>query len=83
MIRKLDHFPDVKKKEDNMKARMETPRTRVKEVKGIVFYEGKMMFAPVEVRVTADQHGKSMSLVADGVMIEIPMEAVADMLEVK
>ena len=66
-----------------MKARLETPRTKIKKVKGIVFYGGKMVFAPVEVRVTADQRGKSMSLAADGVMIEIPMEAVADMLEVK
>lgn len=64
-----------------MKARNETARTRMKAVKGIVFYGGRMMFTPVEVRVTADQTGKSMSLAADGIMIEIPLEAVADMLE--
>lgn len=65
-----------------METRYETPRTRTKTVRGIFFMGDEMVFTPVDVRVTADQKGKSMSLVAGGIMIQIPLEDVADMLEV-
>lgn len=65
-----------------MGARHETPRTRAKAVRGIFFKGNELMFTPVEVRVTADHTGQSMSLATGEIMIQIPLEDVADMLEV-
>lgn len=63
---------------------------KLRTVKGLIFYADKkkkkhMSPAVVTVRVSADEIGKSLSLAVEdmGLMIEIPVESVEDMVEVR
>lgn len=62
--------------------------TKTKDVEGIVWHDknGNLYARPatITVRVTADEHGKSLSLTDEhkGVQIVVPLEPLADMLEV-
>lgn len=64
-----------------MKARWETGRTRLKTVRGVKFTEKGMRVLPIDVRVTSDENGSSLSLAVDGdVLLQISMEAVSDLI---
>ena len=54
---------------------------REKTVKGLVF-ANMMKPCDVTVRMTSDKLGQSLSLQAYNVMIEIPLESVADIIKV-
>lgn len=58
--------------------------TRLKDVDGLVFANGKIRSATVTVRVTKDSRGESISLSDEhrGIMLFIPVEKVKDMIEV-
>lgn len=62
---------------------------KLRTVKGLIFYADKknnhMAPALVTVRVSADKIGKSLSLAVEdmGLLIEIPVEPVEDMVEVR
>ena len=62
--------------------------TKTRDVKGIVWHDknGCMYARPavITVRVTSDDKGKSLSLTdeVEGVQIVVPLEQLADMLEV-
>lgn len=62
--------------------------TKTKDVKGIMWHNknGNMYARPatITVRVTSDEHGKSLSLAdeREGVQLLVPLEPLADMLEV-
>lgn len=62
--------------------------TKTKDVESIVWhYESVSMYsrhATITVRVTSDEHGKSLSLTDERecVQIVVPLEPLADMLEV-
>lgn len=62
---------------------------KLRTVNGLLYYADKkknhMFSALVTVRVSADKIGKSLSLSVEdmGLMIEIPVEPVEDMVEVK
>lgn len=55
-------------------------KEKMRTVDGIKVTKTGMEFAPVDVRVTADKLGKTMSLAMGDVMIIIPIEPVSDML---
>lgn len=57
---------------------------REKDVKGILCEAEHMKYIPtnVTVRMTSDKLGQSLSLSAFNVMIEIPLEEVADIIRV-
>lgn len=59
--------------------------TKTRTVNGIVFLQYKGMTAPITVRATKDKLGQSISLAVDevGLMIQIPVEPVKDIIEVK
>lgn len=58
---------------------------KLRTVKGLIAYADKMAPALVTVRVSADKIGKSLSLAVEdmGLLIEIPVEPVEDMVEVR
>ena len=64
-------------------------RTRVREVNGMVGVmvgdKDRISPAPITVRLTVDKLGKTLSLAIDevGVMYAIPLETIADWIEVK
>ena len=59
---------------------------REKTIKGCIFDGSKVLMKPkmcdVTVRMTSDHLGQSLSLQAFNVMIEIPLEAVKDIIKV-
>lgn len=55
---------------------------REKTVNGIYFNAIGMTFTKVTVRMTNDKKGASLSLNANGHMIEIPLEAVKDIIQI-
>lgn len=63
--------------------------TKAKTVNGLIFVQEKkgvrMIKGLITVRATRDEHGQSISLTDEknGVMFEIPVEPVADFIEVK
>ena len=59
--------------------------TRLKDVDGLVFANGKIRSTTVTIRVTKDHRGESLSLSDEhwGIMLLIPVEKVKDMIEVK
>ena len=59
--------------------------TKIKTVQGIIFLRDKMASIPITLRVTRDKSGQSISLADDnqGLMMEIPVEPVMDLIEVK
>ena len=63
--------------------------TKAKTVNGLIFVQEKkgvrMIQGRIIVRTTRDEHGQSISLTDEknGVMFEIPVESVADIIEVK
>ena len=63
--------------------------TKSKEVDGLAFVETKKGFRTHSVklvlRVTKDKYGQSLSLADErnGLMLEIPLEPVSDLIEVK
>ena len=60
-------------------------RTRVRVVNGMLGAENRIKPVPITVRLTVDAIGKSLSLASDdiGVMFMIPLETIADWIEVK
>lgn len=66
------------------KAKYETDRTRLKTVRGMVFSaDGRFGTTNIDVRMTVDKAGASMSLaLGELIMLQIPMEAVSDMVKV-
>ena len=59
--------------------------TKTRTVDGMIALKDKMAFIPVTIRVTRDEIGQSISLADDrqGLMLEIPVEDVLDLIEVK
>lgn len=63
--------------------------TKAKTVNGLIFVQEKkgvrMIQGRITVRATRDEHGQSISLTDEknGVMFEIPVEPVSDIIEVK
>lgn len=59
--------------------------TKLREVNGMIVTPVGVRFGTVTLRVTKDDLGKSMSLADDkgGIMLQIPIEPVADLIEVK
>lgn len=59
--------------------------TKLREVQGMIVTPVGIRFGTVTLRVTKDAVGQSMSLADDkgGFMIQIPIEPVADLVEVK
>ena len=55
--------------------------TKQKDTLGVLFTGSGMNFRSVTVRATKDEHGESLSLAADDIMIEIPMEQVKDLVQ--
>lgn len=52
-------------------------RTRSRTINGVIFNGKQLAEAPVTLRVTSDELGKSISLSVDGlVMLQIPLEPV-------
>lgn len=66
--------------------RMERKKTEVKDVEGILFVMPTMSlsFETITVRVTKDERGESLSLADEkvGIMLEIPLEPLHDVLKV-
>lgn len=59
--------------------------TKLKTVQGLIVLRDKMASIPITLRVTRDKSGQSISLADDnqGLMMEIPVEPVLDLIEVK
>lgn len=59
--------------------------TKLREVQGMIVTPVGIRFGTVTLRVTKDDIGQSMSLADDksGFMLQIPIEPVADLIEVK
>lgn len=59
--------------------------TKGKTVQGLIFFKDKMGKLPITLRVTRDAMGQSISLADDngGLILEIPVEPVKDLIEVK
>lgn len=59
--------------------------TKLRTVQGIIVLRDKMASIPITLRVTRDKVGQSISLSDDnmGLMLEIPVEPVLDLIEVK
>ena len=57
-------------------------KEKMRTVDGIKVTKTGMEFAPVDVRVTADKLGKTMSLAMGDVMIIIPIEPVSDRVRI-
>lgn len=54
---------------------------REKEVSGLFFPRDTLIIpTPVTIRTTSDKHGQSLSLCACGMMIQIPLENVKDII---
>lgn len=58
--------------------------TRIKTVDGLIAVGGQLFKAKLDVRVTSDSKGQTMSITDNnlGAMFVIPIEAVSDMLKV-
>ena len=61
---------------------MNRPRTRMRDVNGMLFLADKWTTKTVTVRVTKDKAGKTLSLNVGDLMILIPVEPVEDMIDV-
>ena len=59
--------------------------TKTRTVDGMIVLKDKAALIPVTIRVTRDEHVQSISLADDrhGLMLGIPVEQVADLIEVK
>lgn len=59
--------------------------TKMRTLDGMIVLKDKLAFIPVTIRVTRDEFGQSISFADDrqGLMLEIPVEPVADLIEVK
>ena len=59
--------------------------TKLRDVNGIIYLQNKGSRAKITVRTTADERGKSLSLAVEELelMLFIPIEPVADMVDVK
>ena len=58
-------------------------RTRTRTINGVIFNGKQLAEAPVTLRATSDELGKSISLSVDGlVMLQIPLEPVSDILDI-
>ena len=59
--------------------------TRIETVNGLIVLKDRMAFIPITIRVTRDRDGQSISLADDknGLMLEIPVEPVLHLIEVK
>ena len=58
-------------------------RTRSRTINGVVFNGSQMAEAPITLRATSDELGKSISLSIDGlVMLQIPVEPVLDIVDI-
>lgn len=59
--------------------------TKTKDVQGLHFTRNAFVPCMITVRVTSDEHGKSLSLADEklGVMLEIPLEPLEDVLKVE
>lgn len=59
--------------------------TKFREVNGMIVTPVSLRFGTVTLRVTKDNLGQSMSLADDkgGIMLQIPIEPVADLIELK
>lgn len=64
------------------KAKNISQRTRMKTVKGMAFSWFGGEAAEIDVRVTVDEHGASLSLAHGSTMFLIPLESVSDMVKV-
>ena len=49
-------------------------------VDGMIAKDLRLSYAPIEVRVSNDEHGKSISLANGDIMLMIPFEPVEDLL---
>lgn len=63
----------------------ENMSTKIRTVDGMIALNNKAAFVPVTLRVTRDEIGQSISLADDkhGFLLEIPVEPVLDLIEVK
>ena len=58
-------------------------RTRSRTINGVIFNGKQLAEAPVTLRATSDELGKSISLSVDGlVMLQVPLEPVLDILDI-
>lgn len=58
-------------------------RTRSRTINGVIFNGKQLAEAPVTLRATSDELGKSISLSVDGlVMLQIPLEPVLDIVDI-
>ena len=59
--------------------------TKIRNVGGLIFLRGRWMKVIVTVRTTSDKVGQSLSLAVEDqdVMIQIPIEPLKDMVELK
>lgn len=57
--------------------------TFFKKVRGIRFDDEKVGFTNIEVRITADHIGKTLSLACEDTQLTIPLESIEEVLEVK
>lgn len=59
--------------------------TKFREINGMIVTPVGIRFGTVTLRVTKDNLGQSMSLADDksGIMLQIPIEPVADLIELK
>ena len=59
--------------------------TKIRTVDGMIALNNKAAFVPITLRVTRDEMGQSISLADDkhGFLLEIPVEPVMDLIEVK
>lgn len=58
-------------------------RTGSRTINGVIFNGKQLAEAPVTLRATSDELGKSISLSVDGlVMLQIPLEPVLDIVDI-
>jgi len=55
---------------------------REKQVQGVMWQGLTFTQCPVDVRMTSDKHGQTLSLTGNGVQIAIPLEDVKDIITI-
>lgn len=54
-----------------------------KKVRGIRFDDERLEFVNIEVRISADNIGKTLSLIHEDIQLTIPLDSVEDVLQLK
>lgn len=54
-----------------------------KKVRGIRFDDERLEFTNIEVRISADNIGKTLSLIHEDIQLTIPLDSVEDVLQLK